>query len=552
MMKRLVVAIFLALAAGGCSCDEPSTGTLESAMEVSPASIDFGQVTVGVTSAPKSFQVRNPGSAVLRVEVESDETSFAVTPATASVPPGGSAAFAVTFSPGVIKGVTGTIHVTSTAAEGGHASVALAGEGIAAAVTVTPRDGIDFGDVARNRRDTTRDDRAAPTKKIRILNAGSDNFEVLSAEVIESADGAFSGDFSSILGAYASAESREVEVVFDPPVLGQLEGAVKITTNSPTTPEIVVPLTGRGVAPVLHACVRLEATDEEQAEENCTPDLPDGVGQMGWYFGSFIDLEGRGGSLVIRNEGNVPLELVTFRYQPASPDITFWLDEARTVPVDFSARPVICPVGVEDASCTHEGSFELFVDYVARGALCCNQELAAGEPGQCLALVEDDDCTQASNSDMGLLNIFTNDEIWKTLLLEARGSSWIAIARVGEYNGGMFKDQKARLSINNDGTAPLTVNEVFLSDPDETTCDSGVPCPCDETPGSVTCLVFQVDPSVTFPFDVLPGQKFDVYVIFHDANPVRHELDLWWNTTDPVEPLRRSHMIVQGQGILTD
>jgi len=553
MMKRLVVAFFLALAAAGCSCDEPSTGTLESAMAVSPDSIDFGKVTVGATSAPKTFRVSNPGSAPLLVEVESDEAVFEVSPKNASLAPGGSTEFSVTFSPTALKGVTGNIHVNSNAAKDGHAMVALSGEGIAAAVTVTPRDGIDFGDVARDRKDTNRDDRAAPARTLKVLNAGSDGFEVLSAEVVESADGAFLGDLSSLLGAYASAESREAEVRFDPAVLGQLEGAVKITTNSPTTPEIVVPLTGRGTAPVLRACVLLDATEDQPAQESCTPDLPAAGNQLGWQFGSFIDLEGRSGSLVIRNEGNLPLALTTLRYQPASPDIRFWLDDARTVEAEFDAlQPVICPVGVEDARCTHEEAFELFVDYVARGSLCCHEELAAGEPGECLALVENDDCSLASNSDMGLLSIFTTDPIWKSLLLEARGNSWIAIARVGHFNGGMFQDQSARLTISNDGTAPLTVNGVFLSDPEETSCASGTPCPCSETPGSLTCLVFQVDPAATFPFDVRPGETADMRVFFHDANPVRHELDLLWVTTDPVEPVRRSHLVVDGQGPMPD
>ncbi|WP_373047332.1 choice-of-anchor D domain-containing protein [Vulgatibacter sp.] len=545
-MKRLVVALFLALAAGGCSCGGEKTAVLESELAVSPASLAFGEVTIGATSDPKSFVVSNAGSGPLSVQVASNEAVFAVQPEGASVPPGGQATFEVTFSPEALKEITGTILVTSNA---GEASITLSGEGIAASVVVSPKSGIDYGDVARDRLDTPKDDRtrAAPKETIRVTNAGNDVFEVLAAEVIESADGAFEGDLSGLLGTYAKAEAREAEVSFDPAVLGQLEGAVKITTNSPANPEFTIPLTGRGVAPVMKAC---SSFDDAPGEEVCTPELPNaGQGSAsypGWEFGFFPELQGRSGSLVIHNEGNIPLQITTFSYQPSSPDVRFWRNPERTDALPFGEfQPVICPAGVEDESCTHTSPMTVWVDYIARGSLCCRDGVL-----ECTELAPEGDCSQMANSDVGQLNVLTNDKIWSSLSLVGRGRSQIGVANVGDYSGSRYQGDTVRVRISNVGGAVLTVDSLFLADPDDTSCGAA-PCACGPTSGG-SCAAFQIDPGLDLPFSLEPDEEGSVYLDYLDGEITTHEIDLYWLTDDPIQPLRQSVIHVVGNGTITE
>lgn len=548
MIKKFAVALFLVAAAGACSCgeDEP-TNQLSSAIRVAPNSLAFGAVTIGTTSEPQTFTVSNPGSAVLHVDVASDEELFVPSPASASIPPGGSVGFAVTFSPVALDEVKGRVTVASNA---GTLEVALSGSGIEPTIVVTPKDGLDFGDVVRNRPDTPSDNTVARGAKLKfaIANMGSDVLEVLDVAIIDDAGGAYSAradQLSGVVGRYAKAERREAEVDFDPAVLGTLDGAIRITTNAPTAPEITLPLRGRGVAPIMTVCTRFD--DQPEEATLCTPELPEQVTPAtfpGWDFGNFADLEGRGGVLTISNTGNVPLELSTFTFVPSTPDVRFWRDEARTEALSFAGfKPIVCPADVSNDRCTHTGKLTVWVDYRARGSVCCRDGVQ-----ECIDLAPGGDCTQAANADRGQLNIASNDPVWRSVTLIGEGRSNIAVAQVErQVSGQLFAGDTLRLQITNAGGAPLVVDGVFFADPDATGCAGGEPCSCVDAPTPV-CGAFALDPFADFPFTLQPDQAQNVFVDYFDTELGPRAIDLWWETSAPITPRVHTSIVVQGLG----
>lgn len=540
MMKRFALALSFAVAAGGCGGKDDPAPAGKASFDVLPTSLAFGGVTLG-TTAEQTFEVVNDGTAPVSVQLAANESVFDVEPKTAEIAEGAKATFTVAFTPAGLDEITGKIVISS---EAGEREVALSGSGIEATVVIEPRGTIDFGEFVRDRDDTTKDNRTPARKPLAIANAGSDTFEVLSIEIVESAGGAFTGDFSKLLGTYAKAERRTVDVRFDPTVLGALEGALRITTDLPANPEITLPLRGTGVAPIMQVCTRFD--DEPEDAAVCTPEVPEQVpvgGPFpGWNFGNLPDLQVRGGVVTVTNTGNVPLEFTAITYNPSSPDIRFWSNAARTEPADLSKRPIICPEGMTDDKCTHRGLMTLWVDYLPRGSACCHDGVQ-----ECIDLAPQGDCTKAANADQGQLNLLSNDPVWGGVTLVGEGRSNIAVAQIGNFDTRLWTNDTFRLEISNIGGAPLTVNGIMLVDPAVTDCEGGPPCDCAVTATAV-CTAYRVDPGTRFPFTLQPDGRRDVFFEFvaEELGPKR--IQVWWNTTDSTFRDVISNVLVTGQG----
>ena len=557
-MRRLTTFLLLAAATlGGCDCGE-ETSSLGGQLGVRGSSLDFGSVAVG-GSKELTFVVENDGSADLTVLFTVDGAAFTVSPADAVLTPNTEATITVTFAPTATGPASGKVLVSSDAEENASAEVALAGVGIEADVTIEP-DALAFGDWPRDRPDTDADDRdePSPPPAITVENTGSDVLRVTAAAFADDAAGQFTGDLATLVGEYQPGEERSAEVRFQPTSLGEVTGSVRIETAAGSLPEKTIALTGRGVAPVLRLCARL---DDDPASELCLKDKPEDYAQAEPYpfldFGPHDELAGRAGRITLSNEGNVPLTVSELRYAPSSPDLRLWLDEARTQPLDPATfEPVLCPAGAPDASCTHEGELVVYVDYLARGSRCCYEfQDGIGGDQTCVDLAPGGVCREAADADEGLLTVISTDRLYRFVTVPLRGRSRIPVIVVSSFNGDLFFDSSFYVRIENDGEAPLRVLGLSLWDPagartcqpDGTGAGTGSsPCSCAGDP-TLSCGQFQL---VTQPpLDVAAQDQTEVELRFLDPNAGRHELELRIESTDPVQRTEISTLVVNGLGI---
>ncbi|HMG52967.1 MAG TPA: choice-of-anchor D domain-containing protein, partial [Kofleriaceae bacterium] len=102
------------------------------ALAAAPASLDFGNVTAGLTSAPQTVTLSNPGTATTTLSgITSTSSEFAVQSSTcgASLAAGASCTVGVSFSPSSSGARTGALTVASSA-PGSPLAVALTGTGV--------------------------------------------------------------------------------------------------------------------------------------------------------------------------------------------------------------------------------------------------------------------------------------------------------------------------------------------------------------------------------------------------------------------------------------
>ncbi|WNG30466.1 hypothetical protein F0U62_45505 [Cystobacter fuscus] len=143
-MRRLSFAVLTCLVSAACGPAPESDahgpadgvaqsqGKLQYEVVVSPSTLDFGQQTVGTTSAPLAFMVQNNGT-------ESVHISFMVNPPFNPPPvrdpvlaPGGSRELQLFFSPTSVGAFSRTIYIFTTSSNGSSYFVgALLGNGIA-------------------------------------------------------------------------------------------------------------------------------------------------------------------------------------------------------------------------------------------------------------------------------------------------------------------------------------------------------------------------------------------------------------------------------------
>lgn len=138
---------------------------------VSPATLDFGSVTVGQSSAPQALSVSNTGTLPLSItSVAASNAAFVVTNgcpvAPATLAAGGNCTISVVFTPAGAGRASGTLTITddSGAVAGSTQTVSLSGLGTVPPLSLTPAS-YDFGNVARGLAAAT-----APTAVFTLTN----------------------------------------------------------------------------------------------------------------------------------------------------------------------------------------------------------------------------------------------------------------------------------------------------------------------------------------------------------------------------------------------
>ncbi len=211
-------------------------------LDVSPASLSYGDVQVGASAAPQTVTLSNTGDATLNVSGVSfqgaNAADFSSDAASGyAIDPGMSANFDVTFAP-LNAGARSANLVVISDDSNSPASVPLSGTGRSPVANVSPSP-VDFGDVF------TGESSAATT--ITLSNPGNQTLNVSSI----SFTGTNPGDFQSTAAAtytIAPAASETFDVTFTPAAGGARSAQLSIVSDDPSSPT-TTSLSGNGVVP---------------------------------------------------------------------------------------------------------------------------------------------------------------------------------------------------------------------------------------------------------------------------------------------------------------
>jgi Abnormal spindle-like microcephaly-assoc'd, ASPM-SPD-2-Hydin/Protein of unknown function (DUF1573) len=204
--------------------------------QLSPASVNFGQVSVG-TQATQVVSVSNTGTVGINItEIALSNTHFAVvgvtTPMALAVGQTGS------FSVAVNPTATGTLTGTLTAqGDGGSAPVVVK----LSATSVTSQaqlslsqSSINFGTVSVGSKSTS---------NLVLSNVGTSTLTI-SMLTLTGADFAVGGIATP--ATISAGQSTPVSLTFAPAAAGNATGSLSITSSDPANPSVTVPLSGTG------------------------------------------------------------------------------------------------------------------------------------------------------------------------------------------------------------------------------------------------------------------------------------------------------------------
>jgi hypothetical protein len=219
----------------------PAVAVFSGTLDVSPASLDFGNQAIGTTSAVQTVELVNTGSAAVNLSAPSVTGPFALAPVPpqfSACPPvlgaGGACVVAVSFTPAQVGLASGSLVISSDASNP-RVTVPLAGTGQVAppahALTVIAR--LDFGVQPFGQR--------SAGLALTLTN--------VTGQPVTVADIDASGDFTVDDGcAIVPARGTcTVNVYFTPSARGSRNGSVTVTVAGEGLPYVVV-LTGDGGA----------------------------------------------------------------------------------------------------------------------------------------------------------------------------------------------------------------------------------------------------------------------------------------------------------------
>jgi hypothetical protein len=235
--------ISLVSAQGGITSVSVSGTVLQSALTLSPASINFGSAVTGVANT-QTVQVSNPGTVAVTITAANISgagfsASGLALPLTLSA--GKTAAFNVQFDPKSAGAATGSLSVVSDATNPPSA-IALSGAGVAAGLSlaVNPSN-VSFGNVNVG---------STASRSMTITNTGNSNVAI-SSETLTGANLALSGGSAVTL---SPSQSIALTVQYSPTTAVSTSGTLAIASNATVAPP-AIPISGTGVAQIQHTVV---------------------------------------------------------------------------------------------------------------------------------------------------------------------------------------------------------------------------------------------------------------------------------------------------------
>ena len=208
--------------------------------DVTPGSNDFGTVCTGTVSDPFEFTVENPDQVddLVVQTVRGTWPFVAGSPADATVPPGASTTFPVTYHPDASGPQSATVEVDTNH---GPATVDVSGSGLDKQLSVAPTT-LSFGALLTK---TT----SAP-RIVTIANTGSDPLTV--AAPVLSGSGAFTMTSTSSFTLPGNSAQR-LGIVFAPTADGDASATITVTTDACVRGRRTIVLTGTGAEPGISA-----------------------------------------------------------------------------------------------------------------------------------------------------------------------------------------------------------------------------------------------------------------------------------------------------------
>lgn len=203
-------------------------------MSLTPGSVSFGNINVG-SKASQTVQLANTGNSSITV-TQVAASGAGVSVSGASVPltlaSSQSVPLTVTFAPGVIGPVSGSITVTNS--DGVNTVAAVTGSGVQASLSVTPASA-DFGSVVTG---------STNSQTFQLKNSGTASLTVSGATVTGAG---FSLSGLSLPLTLAPGQSGNFNVQYAPQSAGAVNGSISIASNAPNSP-LAVSLSATGVA----------------------------------------------------------------------------------------------------------------------------------------------------------------------------------------------------------------------------------------------------------------------------------------------------------------
>jgi hypothetical protein len=210
-------------------------------ISVTPSSVSFGNVTVGVTNT-QTLTIRNAGTATLNVSqapLAGTGFTFSGLVLPLSVPSGGSSSFNVGFAPASAGTFSGSITLISNTTNS-PLVLSLSGTGVATVrqLSASPAS-LSFGSLTTG---------TSATQSVTITNNGNSS---VSISQVSASGAGFTTNGITLPLSLAAGQSTSISVAFAPASAGNLSGSVTVVSNATNSPLVVV-LSGTGSTPVSH------------------------------------------------------------------------------------------------------------------------------------------------------------------------------------------------------------------------------------------------------------------------------------------------------------
>ncbi len=206
-------------------------------VKLSPTMLSFGNQMVDVSSSPLPITLTNTGTASLSVTnikiSGSNHGDFSQTNnCGSSLAVNASCTINVTFTPTKTGSRVSTVSITDNAS-GSPQSVALAGTGVAPAVTLSPAS-LNFGGVLVGK--------SSSAKSVTVSNTGTASLTITAID----GDGDFSQTNNCTAASVPAGGSCTLTVTFSPTTTWSRNGTIALTDNAYNDPQQVVFLVGMG------------------------------------------------------------------------------------------------------------------------------------------------------------------------------------------------------------------------------------------------------------------------------------------------------------------
>ncbi|MGH9400512.1 MAG: choice-of-anchor D domain-containing protein [Terriglobia bacterium] len=242
LLKVLAVAGIVSVLAscGGVGVDPPAprTNNQISTLTISPASISFGNVKAGTTSA-QTITLNNAGTAsvtVSQASITGSGFSISGLPLPLTLAAGHASSFSATFSPATAGDVAGNISIVSDASNS-VLGVPLSANGVTTQVAITPPS-LNFGSVAVG---------ANSSQPLTLTNTGT---SVVTVSQITAAGTGFSVSGPSLPLTLAAGQSVGLTVAFSPATASTVSGSISILSDASSLP-LTISLSGAGATQLL-------------------------------------------------------------------------------------------------------------------------------------------------------------------------------------------------------------------------------------------------------------------------------------------------------------